>query len=118
MCRIESIETVLEKLAAPSLAAAVKPDVNQCQYGEALGGKLDGMSEDFHRNKHALECFTVDIEHSCQLENPCAAEVTEQVVPMMAKTATNEEFLTKLKDWIRIYEKSGYTLSPQNRYGN
>ena len=45
-------------------------------------------------------------------------EVTEQVVPMMAKTATNEEFLTKLKDWIRIYEKSGYTLSPQNRYGN
>ena len=45
-------------------------------------------------------------------------EVTEQVVPMMQKTATNEEFLTKLKDWIRIYEKSGYTLSPQNRYGN
>ena len=45
-------------------------------------------------------------------------DVTEQVVPMMAKTATNEEFLAKLKDWIRIYEKSGYTLSPQNRYGN
>ena len=47
-----------------------------------------------------------------------AAEVTEQVVPMMAKTATNEDFLAKLKDWIKIYEKSGYTLSPQNRYGN
>ena len=47
-----------------------------------------------------------------------AAEVTEQVVPMMAKTATNEDFLSKLKDWIRIYEKSGYTLSSQNRYGN
>ena len=31
-------------------------------------------------------------------------EVTEQVVPMMAKTATNEEFLSKLKDWIKIYE--------------
>ena len=45
-------------------------------------------------------------------------EVTEQVVPMMTKTATNEEFLSKLKDWIRIYEKSGYTLSSQNRYGN
>ncbi len=29
-------------------------------------------------------------------------EVTEQVVPMMQKTATNEEFLTKLKDWIKI----------------
>ena len=47
-----------------------------------------------------------------------AAEVTEQVVPMMAKTATNEDFLSKLKDWIKIYEKSGYTLSSQNRYGN
>ena len=45
-------------------------------------------------------------------------EVTEQVVPMMAKTATNEDFLSKLKDWIKIYEKSGYTLSSQNRYGN
>lgn len=45
-------------------------------------------------------------------------DVTEQVVPMMAKTATNEDFLAKLKDWIRIYEKSGYTLSSQNRYGN
>ena len=38
-------------------------------------------------------------------------EVTEQVVPMMAKTATNEEFLAKLKDWIKIYEHQGYTLS-------
>ena len=47
-----------------------------------------------------------------------AAEVTEQVVPMMAKTATNEDFLSKLKDWIKIYEHQGYTLSSQNRYGN
>lgn len=47
-----------------------------------------------------------------------AAEVTEQVVPMMQKTATNEEFLAKLKDWIKIYEHQGYTLSSQNRYGN
>ena len=45
-------------------------------------------------------------------------EVTEQVVPMMAKTATNEDFLSKLKDWIKIYERQGYTLSSQNRYGN
>ena len=47
-----------------------------------------------------------------------AAEVTEQVVPMMAKTSTNEDFLSKLKDWIKIYEHQGYTLSSQNRYGN
>ena len=45
-------------------------------------------------------------------------EVTEQVVPMMAKTSTNEDFLSKLKDWIKIYEHQGYTLSSQSRYGN
>ena len=45
-------------------------------------------------------------------------DVTEQVVPMMQKTATNEDFLAKLKDWIRFYENKGYTLSPQNRYSN
>ena len=38
-------------------------------------------------------------------------DVTEQVVPMMAKTATNEDFLSKLKDWIKIYEHQGYSLS-------
>ena len=30
----------------------------------------------------------------------------------------NERDASKLKDWIKIYEKSGYTLSSQNRYGN
>jgi len=37
------------------------------------------------------------------------SDVTEQLISMMDKTATNEEFLTKLKDWIGIYEKEGYT---------
>ena len=45
-------------------------------------------------------------------------DVTEQVIPMMQKTSTNEEFLGKLKDWIKIYEHQGYTISNQNRYGN
>ncbi len=46
------------------------------------------------------------------------AEVTESVISMMIKTNTNEDFLIRLKDWIRIYEKQGYSVSPSpNRFG-
>ena len=46
------------------------------------------------------------------------AEVTESVISMMSKTNTNEDFLIRLKDWIRIYEKQGYSVSPSpNRFG-
>jgi len=43
------------------------------------------------------------------------AEVTEQLIGMLDKTNTNEEFLQRVKDWVRIYEKDGYTAS--NRFG-
>ncbi len=45
------------------------------------------------------------------------AEVTEQFINMLEKTNTNEEFLQRLKDWVNIYEKEGYTTSSQNRFG-
>ena len=45
------------------------------------------------------------------------AEVTEQFIAMLEKTATNEEFLSKLKDWVSIYEKDGYTTMSTSRYG-
>lgn len=35
--------------------------------------------------------------------------VTEQFITMLDKTLTNDEFLAKLKDWVRIYEKGGYS---------
>ena len=44
-------------------------------------------------------------------------EVTEQLIGMLAKTQTNEEFLQRLKEWVSIYEKDGYTMSAQNRFG-
>lgn len=43
------------------------------------------------------------------------AEVTEQLIGMLNKTNTNEEFLQRIKEWVRIYEKDGYTAS--NRFG-
>ena len=44
-------------------------------------------------------------------------EVTEQLIGMLDKTTTNEDFLQRLKEWVSIYEKNGYTMSAQNRFG-
>lgn len=38
-------------------------------------------------------------------------EVTEQLISMIARTKTNEEFLMRLNEWFRIWEKDGYTSS-------
>ena len=52
------------------------------------------------------------------LAGGATTDVTEQVVSMMDKTPNNEEFLIRLKEWIRIYEKEGYSShGQQNRYG-
>ncbi len=53
------------------------------------------------------------------LAGGATTDVTEQVVSMMDKTPNNEEFLIRLKEWIRIFEKEGFTSShaQQNRYG-
>lgn len=46
------------------------------------------------------------------------SEVTEQFISMMNKTSNNDEFLQRFKEWVMIYEKSGYTAgSTQNRFG-
>lgn len=47
-----------------------------------------------------------------------ATDVTEQIIPMLEKTTSNEEFIAKIKDWIKIYEHKGYSIpGNQNRYG-
>jgi transcription termination factor Rho len=43
------------------------------------------------------------------------ADVTEQFINMLEKTRTNEDFLGRLKEWLSIYEKDGYTTS--SRFG-
>ena len=45
------------------------------------------------------------------------ADVTEHLISMLEKTTNNEEFLQRLKDWIGIYEKDGYTTMSTNRFG-
>ncbi|MGI6154079.1 MAG: transcription termination factor Rho [Christensenellaceae bacterium] len=43
------------------------------------------------------------------------AEVTEQLISMIVRTQTNEEFLMRLHEWFRIWEKEGYN-SGSSRY--
>lgn len=45
------------------------------------------------------------------LSNSSNQEMAEQLIGMMEKTNTNQEFFQRLKGWINIYEKEGYTYS-------
>ena len=52
------------------------------------------------------------------LANGGTGDVTENLVSMMDKTNNNEDFLLRLKEWVRIFEKEGFTSThQQNRYG-
>lgn len=37
-------------------------------------------------------------------------EMTEQIIGLMGKTSTNAEFFEKLRGWLAVFEKEGYTL--------
>ncbi len=39
-----------------------------------------------------------------------AQEMAEQVISLMSKTSTNLEFFDKLRGWLAVFEKDGYTL--------
>lgn len=43
-------------------------------------------------------------------------EVTEQLIGMLVRTQTNEEFLARLHEWFRIWEKEGYNSGNGGRY--
>ena len=43
-------------------------------------------------------------------------EVTEQLISMLVRTQTNEEFLIRLQEWLGIWEKEGYRLTQGGRY--
>jgi transcription termination factor Rho len=44
------------------------------------------------------------------LSNGNVAEATDQMLAMMMKTANNAEFFRRLKEWLRIWEKDGYSF--------
>ncbi len=50
------------------------------------------------------------------MANGNTADVTEQLISMLAKTATNGDFLEKLKNWISVWDKEGYNFAPKQRF--
>ena len=42
------------------------------------------------------------------LTNGSGADITEQFISMLKKAATNDEFLARVKEWLRIWEKDGF----------
>ena len=44
------------------------------------------------------------------LANSSAQDTAEQMLGMLEKTASNEEFFQRLKGWIAVWEKEGYSL--------
>lgn len=50
------------------------------------------------------------------MANGNTAEVTEQLISMMAKTQTNAAFLDKLRGWLSIWDKEGYNFTPKQRF--
>ena len=42
-----------------------------------------------------------------------STDVTEQFIPMLQKADNNEEFLLKLKDWVKIYQGQGYSIASE-----
>lgn len=49
------------------------------------------------------------------LSSTGVAEATEQLMSMMDRTRTNAEFFLRLKEWMAIWEKEGYTVSNGRR---
>lgn len=49
------------------------------------------------------------------LSSTGVAEATEQLMSMLERTKTNTEFFHRLKEWMSIWEKEGYTVSNNRR---
>ena len=50
------------------------------------------------------------------MANGNTAEVTEQLIGMLAKTSTNAGFLEKLRSWLSVWDKEGYNFTPKQRF--
>ena len=50
------------------------------------------------------------------MANGNTADVTEQLISMLAKTLNNNDFLDKLKTWISVWDKEGYNFAPKQRF--
>lgn len=48
------------------------------------------------------------------LSSSNTADATDQLLSLMAKTTTNQEFIARMRDWMNLYERQGYTFGSNN----
>jgi len=51
------------------------------------------------------------------LSSSTMADATEQLIGMLVKTRTNREFFARLREWVGLWEKEGYTLASRGDMG-
>jgi len=51
------------------------------------------------------------------LSSSAMADATEQLIGMLMKTRTNREFFARLREWVGLWEKEGYTLASRGDVG-
>ena len=63
--------------------------------------------EDLLLTKEELEC-ALNIRKLLSSAN--TSDSTDQLLSLMSKTTTNEAFTARMRDWMSLYEKQGYTF--------
>lgn len=72
--------------------------------------KSSTRREDLLLTKEELEC-AFNIRKLLSSAN--TSDATDQLLSLMSKTATNQDFITRMRDWMGLYEKQGYTFGSQ-----
>jgi len=79
VCRIESVEPVLESFAAAAFLAVVKPDEEQREHGEALSREHELCAADDNRYTETFHGEDINVYHACKLENPAEFNVMAEI---------------------------------------
>ena len=71
--------------------------------------------EDLLLSKEELEC-AFNIRKLLSSAN--TSDATDQLLSLMSKTTTNQDFIKRMRDWMNLYERQGYTFGSQtgNRF--
>ena len=70
--------------------------------------------EDLLLTREELDC-ALNIRKLLSSAN--TSDATDQLLSLMSKTANNEAFTARMRDWMSLYEKQGYTFGGQNNRG-
>ena len=72
--------------------------------------KSSTRREDLLLTKEELDCaFSI----RKLLSSANTSDATDQLLSLMSKTATNRDFITRMREWMGLYEKQGYTFGSQ-----